>query len=82
MAKTNMQIVAEECLLHGIIEKVDTFDGWRRNGYQVQRGSKALFQTMIWKPCKMRKTDPESEARTKLYLVKASFFGKSQVKAL
>jgi hypothetical protein len=81
MAMTNKQIIMGEILTRGIMEDVDTYDGWRRRGYQVSRGSKALFQTEIWKPCKTKKTE-DGEARTRLYMVKASFFGRSQVEKM
>ena len=52
MALTNFEIIESNIILHGITEEVDTYAGWSRNGYKVKRGSKALFKTKIWKPCK------------------------------
>ncbi len=79
---TNLQIIAGAITLYGITEEVDTYAGWQRRGYQVQRGQKALFNTKIWKPCKWKKVkeeSAESETGTPLILVNASFFGLSQV---
>lgn len=83
MALTNRQIIMTELALRGIMEDVDTYAGWQRRGMQVQKGQKALFVTEIWKPCKMKKkSNPEveeGETRRKLIMVKAAFFGVSQV---
>lgn len=81
---TNMQIIETECALNGVTEIVDTYQGWARNGKQVRKGSKALFQTMIWKPRKNTKAQvteetTEEELKSKFIMVKASFFGLSQV---
>lgn len=81
---TNLQIILTECELNGITELVDTYQGWARNGKQVKKGSKALFQTRIWKPRKNSKATvteetTEEELKSKFIMVKASFFGLSQV---
>ncbi len=82
---TNAQIIAGEMILHGVMEEVDTYAGWSRRGYQVQKGEKARFKTRIWKPAKVRKAatvDQDAdgdEKESKLIMVSASFFGKSQV---
>ena len=91
MAMTNKQIIEIECGLNGITENVNTYAGWQRLGFQVKKGSKALFTTEIWKPCKKKKaesdnnTDNEIEikpTRQKIIMVKAAFFGLSQVEKL
>lgn len=81
---TNAQIIETECILNGITELVDTYQGWARAGKQVKKGSKALFQTRIWKPRKNSKAKvteemTEEELKSKFIMVKASFFGLSQV---
>lgn len=81
---TNMQIIATECELNGVSELVDTYQGWARAGKQVKKGSKALFQTRIWKPrknskAKVTEETTEEELKSKFIMVKASFFGLSQV---
>lgn len=73
---SNMEIILSELVLRGIDEEVDTYQGWKRKGKQVQKGSKALFQTKIWKPCKVKSEDGDEE---RMYMVNASFFGASQV---
>lgn len=81
---TNMQIIATECELNGVSELVDTYQGWARSGKQVKKGSKALFQTRIWKPrknskAKVTEETTEEELKSKFIMVKASCFGLSQV---
>lgn len=82
---TNAMIISNAMELNNIREPVDTYQGWKRRGMQVKKGSKALFKTSIWKPCKV-KAEAEDDAdagevkrEQKLILVPASFFGVSQV---
>ena len=89
MALTNRQIIETECAIHEITESVNTYAGWMRLGFQVKKGSKALFTTEIWKPCKKKKSDNNTDneieikpARQKMIMVKAAFFGLSQVEKL
>ena len=75
---TNQEIISGNLILRGIEEDVNTYAGWKREGYQVQKGQKALFTTKIWKPCNY--TDKATgEKGKKLFMVNASFFGVSQV---
>jgi hypothetical protein len=80
MALTNKEILMQEMMLHNIdLEtKIDTYAGWNRNGYTINKGSKALFTTKIWKPCKSKNKETE-QVNNKMYLVKASFFSQDQV---
>lgn len=55
----------------GITEEVRTWADWKRNGYEVRHGSKALFQTELIHG---------SKGDGAIY--KASFFGASQVAPL
>lgn len=71
---TNKEILNYHIELLHIDEPVDTYAGWKRAGYQVKKGAKALFKARIWKPIK----DKETEEK-KLILVTAAYFGKSQV---
>lgn len=87
MAVTNKEIIMTEMALRGIIEDVDTYAGWQRKGMQVQRGMKARFVTQIWKPCKPKKnaesdTDEKQRVSRKMIMVKAAFFGISQVEPI
>lgn len=83
MAMTNKEILMTERLLNNIDFdlEINTFAGWNRNGYQVQKGEKALFQTKIWKPCKNKKKDSEQQSNG-MYLVKASYFSINQVQKI
>ena len=81
---SNLEILEMEKMLNEVDEEVDTYAGWKRRGYQVKKGSKALFQTKIWKPFYKAYTteDGEEEEKMRMFKVKASFFGKSQVEAI
>lgn len=90
---TNAQIIVEAMLLAELDPEevvVDTFAGWKRKGYTVKKGEKAVFQTSIWKPSKknhVKESEVEenevptedTEKHTYLHLVKASFFTSDQV---
>lgn len=80
MALTNREIILNEMILNGIsLDKVvDTYAGWNRQGYTINKGSKALFTTKIWKPCKSKNKETE-QTNNRMYLVKASYFSKEQV---
>lgn len=62
MATTNQEIIFNEVLMRGITEDVHTYAKWRSLGYQVKKGEKALFQTMLWKKKtkKSKKDDTEN----------------------
>ena len=54
----------------GINEETHTWSDWKRLGYEVAHGSKALYQATI--------TDPATKSGTR----KASWFGLSQVQPI
>ena len=54
----------------GIREEAHTWSGWKRLGYEVAHGSKALFQAVI--------IDPATKSGTR----KTSYFGLSQVQPI
>ena len=83
MAVTNKQILMSECISHNLDPfsvVINTFAGWKANGYTVIKGSKAVFTTTIWKPCKYK--DKDGNESSKLRLVKASYFTSEQVKKI
>lgn len=82
---TNAQIIITNMVNVGLDPMetvVDTFAGWKRKGYVVNKGETAAFKTKIWKPCKNKKQEGEEEAQTNLRLVNAAFFTAEQVKAI
>ena len=81
---TNLAIIIMECEIHGITEDVATYQEWQRRGYQVQKGQKALFDTMIWMPRKKGANQDDSAdvmEENRFFMKKAYFFGESQVQA-
>lgn len=96
---TNLEIIATEAVANEIYTKdeilerleagmdlgLHTYQEWKRLGYQVQKGSKALFKTKIWKPrkgAKVEELEKEESIEIKkknFIMVNASFFGINQV---
>ena len=56
MAIKNIDLIAAACVENNITEIVKTFPQWKAAGYHIKAGSKALFKTQIWKPCKQNMT--------------------------
>ena len=93
MAITNQEIIFNEVLMRGITEDVHTYAKWKSLGYQVKKGEKALFQTMLWKK-KTKKSkkddtenvenedDKEKKNNNYFFLAKSSMFGRSQVELI
>ena len=54
----------------GISEEAHTWSGWKRLGYEVAHGSKALYRAVI--------RDPATKSSTR----KTSYFGLSQVQPI
>ena len=91
MAITNKEIISLEMATRGIEEEVHTFAMWKSLGYQVKKGEKALFQTMLWKMKKGKKQDDNNEEQqddkevkkyNNFFMAKSSLFGKSQVELI
>lgn len=100
---TNIEIIVAEAIANNVYTEEEimnildsgrdlglhTYQEWKRLGYQVQKGSKALFQARIWKPRKgmslenfqlmSEEEQSEESKKGRFFLVKASFFGVSQV---
>ena len=63
------------------VEEIHTYAKWKELNCQVQKGEKAVAQFMIWKhTSKKNKETGEDEA--KMFMKKASFFKRSQVKEI
>lgn len=96
MAITNKEIISLEMATRGIDEEVHTFAMWKSLGYQVKKGEKALFQTMLWKMSKGKKQDniknadnennendnKDKKKQPHFFLAKSSMFGRSQVELI
>ena len=91
MATTNQEIIFNEVLMRGITEDVHTYAKWKSLGYQVKKGEKALFQTMLWKMKKGKKQDDNNEEQqddkevkkyNNFFMAKSSLFGRSQVELI
>lgn len=63
------------------VEEIHTFQKWKSMGFQVQKGEKAVAQFMIWKHV-LKKNKETDEDESKMFMKKASFFKRSQVKEI
>lgn len=77
----NAELIHTAQMLAGITEECHTYSKWKSMGYQVKRGSKALFSTMIWKYTS-RKNKETDEEESSMFMKKAHFFGYSQVEKI
>lgn len=74
----NAEIISTAQALAGVAEECHTYGRWKEMGYQVRRGSKALFKASIWKhTSKVNVETGDSEQH--MFMKTASFFGRSQV---
>lgn len=74
---TNEQIIANAKKQLGIEEACHTYAHWKSIGYQVRKGSKAMFKATIWKFVSKKNDDGDDDGR--MFMKTASFFGASQV---
>ena len=84
MKKSNSEILEEVAMIIGVDpEMINTFQGWKENGMQVQKGQKALFATKTWIPSKNKKTkrkeDDEENEKLNFWAKKTSLFTIDQV---
>lgn len=105
---TNIEIIEVEAIARQLITEEEaenmilefgmlpfkTYKEWKKLGYQVKKGSKAVIKTRLWKMVK-NKTNDESESngsddtdkesekkRSKFVLVPASLFAIDQVEKI
>lgn len=95
---TNAQIIMEQQLLlaedgilredeDGEIQAIHTYQAWKKLGYQVRKGEKAVAKFPVWKYMTSKKQEEEAddneEAGTKkrgrMYLKLSAFFTDEQV---
>lgn len=76
----NAEIVRTAQALAGVTEECHTYAKWKSMGYQVKRGSKALFSTSIWKYTSKKNDAGDEESH--MFMRKAHFFGRSQVQKI
>jgi hypothetical protein len=58
-------------------EQIHTFMEWKRLGYKVKKGSKAITKLQIWVPTV--KENEDGVKTTKFWLKNSAFFSESQV---
>jgi DNA mismatch repair ATPase MutS len=61
-------------------EQIHTFMEWKRLGYKVKKGSKAITKLQIWVPTV--KENEDGIKTTKFWLKNSAFFSESQVEKI
>ena len=59
-------------------EQIHTYMEWKRRGYTVKHGEKAVSEIPIWK-CRGGRKGKEGEVQGKMFMKQAFFFKASQV---
>lgn len=78
---SNAEIIHAAQVLHNVTEECHTYGKWKSMGYQVKRGSKALFKCAIWKYTR-KKNMETGDDESHMFMKTASFFGRSQVEKI
>ena len=65
-------------------EAIHTFQAWKKLGYCVKKGEKAVAQFYIWKCVskKVENSEGMTEEQKRMFMKKASLFSASQVQAM
>ena len=93
---TNTEIIARESVANGIYTKeqveslisnfidlgLHTYQEWKRLGYQVKKGEKAIFKTKLWRYKNAKKSVDDEEEESYYYLTNAYIFSRNQVERL
>lgn len=77
----NAEIIHNAQMLAGVFEECHTYGKWKSMGYQVKRGSKALFKATIWKYTSKKNIETDNE-ESRMFMKTSSFFGRSQVERI
>ena len=77
----NAELIHAAQVLNNVTEECHTYGKWKSMGYQVKRGSKALFKAAIWKHTNKRNAETGDE-ESRMFMKTASFFGRSQVEKI
>lgn len=81
---SNVEILINECTLKGFEydgENLKTYQEWKKEGYQVQKGEKAFLQTKLWIP--ITRYNKETKKKEEHFIQKtSSLFTDKQVKKI
>ena len=71
----NKQVIYEPEQIHTIME-------WKRRGFSVKKGEKAITQFTIWKHSTKKAQEEGEEDEEKMFMKNAFFFSASQVEPI
>ena len=63
-------------------EQIHTFMEWKRRGFSVKKGEKAVAQFTIWKHVTKKAKAESEEDEEKMFMKRASFFSYEQVEPI
>lgn len=63
-------------------EELHTFQAWKKLGYSVKKGEKAVAKFPIWKFVATKAKDDAGEEEHKMFMTNAAFFCATQVKKI
>ena len=63
-------------------EQIHTYMEWKRRGFKVRHGEKAVSKLTIWKHAPKKKGEEDSEDKDKMFMKQAFFFKASQVEPI
>jgi hypothetical protein len=63
-------------------EQIHTFMEWKRRGFSVKKGEKAIAQFTIWKHVTKKAKAENEEDEEKMFMKQAFFFSAEQVEAI
>lgn len=88
---TNREIIATECGMLGIEydDNIYSFAEWKKKGYSVKKGQKAIIKTGLWTICSAKEVlknedgTPAGEQKVNKFFMKTTaLFHESQVEKL
>ena len=85
IAYTGRELKTEDAAGNVIVlretEEIHTYQIWKRMGYQVQRGQKAITKLQIWKYAE-KENEETGETDARMFMKVAAFFSRSQVERI
>lgn len=63
-------------------EEIHTYQAWKEQGYQVQKGQKAVARIVIWKYAVSKAKDGEEDGKEHMFMKNSAFFTRAQVEPI
>lgn len=63
-------------------EPIHTYQAWKKLGYQVKKGEKAIAKFTIWKHVSGKKKEDGEQGKDRMFMKMSSFFKMEQVEKI